>query len=283
MAQQRLLTGLTPTSPNVVENIANTVATTVVFAEDGTLDGIEFLTTNTISGTYGVAAWQTTADDSPAETGTGTLLDAEAVTPVGTNTMQSVFFDPPIPVTAGVKYRLGLRTSEARYAATGGYFNSAGLTSGDITAPQTGTDGYANGTYIESATAYPVKTFNGNLYHVGPIYTPAGEVPPEEHTSTGTGRATADARATVATVRVSVGSATAGAGATASASTRRTSTGTLAATASASASITPCHVSTGTARATATGGNYTAGGSPGPWLTSRRRQGRIVSRTQVAR
>lgn len=283
MAEQRLLTGITPGLPNIAEGSGVTVATTVVFGEDGTLDGVEFLTTNTISGTYGVAAWQATADDTPAESGTGTLIGSKAAAPSGANTMQSVYFDVPVNVVAGVKYRLGLRTSEGRYAATGGYFNSAGLTAGDITAPQTGTDGYANGTFIESIAAYPTKTFNGNLYLVGPIYTTSADVPPEEHTSAGTARATAAASGTVTTSRAVAGSAVAVATATGSATTRRTLAGTASALASARATITPRHVAAGAARATATGGTYTAGGSPGPWLTARTRQRRIVTRTQVAR
>ena len=54
-------------------------------------------------------------------------------------------------------------------------FNSAGLTSGDITAPQTGTSPTAvgqvdNGSFIESVATYPNKTFNGNFYFIGPVF-----------------------------------------------------------------------------------------------------------------
>lgn len=168
-----------PTSPNISEGVPVTVATTVVFAVNGTLDGIQVYGPSTISGVFSGAAWEVTADDSPAGSGTGTLIGTVAM-PTVVPGYQIFNFASPIPVTAGIAYRIGLRSSVGRYAADPGGFNAAGMVNGNISSPQTGTNvpsigTIANGTFIGSATAYPTNTFNGNKYYVGPVFTPTVE------------------------------------------------------------------------------------------------------------
>jgi hypothetical protein len=179
---QTLFVAETPTLPNINEGSPVTVSTTVVFAVDGTLDGFQIYAPATVSGTFSGAAWQITADDSPADTGTGTLIASVAMPSLTPSVWQQVMLAVPVAVTAGTPYRIGYRTSEGRYAATGGGFNSAGMTNGDISAPQTGTvlgiGTIANGTFIESVTLYPNKTFNGNKYFIGPVFTAGGATTP---------------------------------------------------------------------------------------------------------
>ena len=175
MAQQTLFTNEVPTLGNISEGQPVTVATTVTFAVDGTLDGIQVYMPATVSGTFSGAAWEITADDDP--TGAGTLLDTVAMPTPTPSAWQTFMFVTPIPVVAGKAYRIGKRTTEGRYVATGGGFNGAGMTNGDISAPQTGGTAAGltpiyNGTFIESVSAYPNKTFNGNKYFVGPVFSP---------------------------------------------------------------------------------------------------------------
>jgi hypothetical protein len=288
VASQTLFTNETPGILNAAEGVPVTVATTVTFAEDGTLDGIQIYGPSTISGTFSGAAWEVTADDSPADSGTGTLIGTVAM-PSPVPGFQEFLFSPsPFPVQAGKAYRIGLRTSEGRYAATSGGFSAAGMTTGDISAPQTGTTvpgvgTIANGTFGAGTSNYPASTFSGGKYFVGPVYTAASDIPPEEHTSTGTAAATLAASATIATRRATIGTAALESTARAAVATRRVSTGTGTLAAAAGASIVTRRPTTGTGSLVVTAGQYIAGGAPGPWLTSRRRQPRIVTSTQVAR
>jgi hypothetical protein len=307
VAQQTLFVAETPTLGNIAEGIPVTVATTVVFAEDGTLDGIQVYAPATVTGTFSGAVWEITADDSPATTGTGTLIATVAMPSLTASAWQIFLLASPVPVIAGVAYRIGFRTSEGRYVATGGGFNSGGMVNGDISSPQTETNVagiglIANGTFIESTSSYPNKTFNGNKYFVGPVFT-AASTGPEDHTSSGTARAIAVATAASLAARISSGSArsvalaaaldetaritdglaVASAAASAAVIARRVSTGSATAVAGATAAVVPRRTSSGTARAIATGSNYTASGAPGPRLVSRNDPTRIVTRTQVAR
>jgi hypothetical protein len=168
-----LWTSQTPALPDINEAQPVTVALTMTFAVAGTVSGIRFYGPATVGGgTYQGVLYQITAADGPSSpgTGAGTLLGSGtfgALTPGAWNTVAIT----PVAVTPGVAYRVGVRTSEGRYAATGGFFNASGLTNGNITAPQTGADPVGigqlfNGAFIESIASYPSKTFNGNAYFV---------------------------------------------------------------------------------------------------------------------
>jgi hypothetical protein len=292
VAQQVLFTSQTFNVPDAAEGGPVTVATTFVPAVDGTVDGAQFFGEASPTGTHAAVLYEITADDTGADgssgPGTGTELATVAIPSVNAAQWQTIAFDPVVSVTAGTAYRIGYRTSLGHYAAQGGGFNAAGIVNGDLSSPKTGDPVgdftvIKNGTFVPSITLYPNRTFNGNMYPIGPLFTAAADIPPEDHTSTGTARATADARSTVTTTRTSTGTAVAAADATATEATSRTSAGSALAVAAAAAATVPQRISTGAARAIAAGSNYTAGGAPGPWLVSRRRQSRIVARTQVAR
>lgn len=180
-----LFTSQTPALTNVSEAQNVTVSNTLVFAQAGTVTGGRFYAPSTVgAGTFALVFYRVDTDDSPADTGTGTLLASSsnfgAVTPSAWN---SISFTASASVVTGTAYRIGLRTSEGRYTATGALFSAAGITNGDITAPQTGTNpvgigNLANGAFIESISAYPNKTFNGNGYFVDVDFTPAGDATP---------------------------------------------------------------------------------------------------------
>jgi hypothetical protein len=212
-----LFSSQTPTLTNVSEAVPVTVATTVYFTVSGTVTGGRFYAPTTIgAGTYSMALWQVTADDSPAGTGTGTLLASSnnfgAVTPGAWN---SIAFTSSAPVTTGVAYRIGLRTSEGRYTATGAGFSTAGITNGNIVAPQTGTNPAAvgiglldNGSFGSGLVNYPASTFNGNQYFVDVEFADAGDITPPSVptglTATAIGVSTVDLSWNAATDNVGV-------------------------------------------------------------------------------
>lgn len=168
----------TPGLPDVSEAQPVTLGTTVVFAANGTVSGIQFMSPVTISGTFDGVLWQATADDSPANTGTGTQLATASFGTPASATLTTCTFSSPVSVTAGVTYVCGVRTSDGRYPATVGFFIGA-LIVGNITAVSdqgaTALGTMANGRFADgSITLYPASTFNSNGYFVGPIFDATG-------------------------------------------------------------------------------------------------------------
>lgn len=178
---ETLYTTQTPALTDVSEGQNTTVATTVVFAAAGNVKGGRFYAPATVSGTFAIALWQITADDNPADTGTGTLLASATAGTVTAGAWNTVTFSSPVAVDTSHAYRIGLRTSAGRYTATGNFFGSA-LTNGNITAPadqaSVAIGTVANGTFIDaSVTAYPIHTFNKNGYFVDPVFDVASAAP----------------------------------------------------------------------------------------------------------
>jgi len=171
-----LFTSQTPASGDVNESSPVTVATTVYFTVAGTVTGGRFYAPATVSGTFSLAFWQLTG------TTTGSLLatsaDYGSVTP---SVWNATSFTSSASVAANTPYVIGLRSSIGRYTATGNGLQSAGITNGNIVAPQTGTNplgGFTinNGTFASgSISAFPSSTFNGGLYFVDVDFTPAGD------------------------------------------------------------------------------------------------------------
>lgn len=164
----------TPAAPDVNESQNTTVATAFTLTEAGSCVGGEFYGPVTVSGTFAVELWQVTADDSPADTGTGTLLASATAGTVTASAWNTVMFSSPVALDTTHTYRLALATSAGRYAATGAFFASAPLINGNIVAPKdqgtTGIGTVANGTYLDaSITGYPLHTFNSTAYLVGPL------------------------------------------------------------------------------------------------------------------
>lgn len=180
-----LFTSQTPSLGNVSEAQTVTCGITFYVTSSGqSCKGGRFWVPSTVgAGTYDLVLYSVDTDDVPAASGTGTLLASVSLGSLGAfagGWSNNVDFASPVALTANTQaYRIGVRTSEGRYAATGAFFNSAALTNGVITAPQTGTNPVGignldNGSFIETITTYPNKTFNGNAYFVDPNIISAG-------------------------------------------------------------------------------------------------------------
>lgn len=149
-----------------------TTGTTVTFAVDGTVTGVRFYATATVSGAYTGGLWTVNSSDP----GGGTLLQQKTLgaAPTG-GAWNTITFDTPISVTAGQPYRAGLFSGAGRYVATSGFFSSA-LTNGDITAPAhsatIGSITIAQGVFrIDAAFDYPNATFGSACYFVDVEFT----------------------------------------------------------------------------------------------------------------
>lgn len=208
-------------------------------------------------------------------------------------------FELPVPVhiNAGQAVIPAIKTSD-RYRYTANMFQTVGLVNGHLSTPATGDDPIGNGRFATGADAYPSGTFGGHNYWIEIGIVPDGE----EHDTTGTAAAAVSASATAVKVGISAGTAAVAPAASSASGSSRTTSGTAALTALGSAVAAPVKVSSspaaatvtatgvtatvrvtaGTASVVATGSNYTAQGAPGPWLVSRNRDPRIVTRVQVA-
>lgn len=260
-------------------------------------------------GTWTLLLWRATAADDGFG-GAGAPLASKAfVGSPAANAWNKVVLDPPIDVKGGVnRYRHGVHNGQY-YWAQNGFFNGHDEVNGPISALRSGDTSSGLGTIYQGTFAagadtstYPQQTGTQANYGVDITFEPSGGEPPEEHTtagtasasatatsaavkrgiSAGTGTAAATATAAVASTRVTSGTAAAAATATATTAGVRTSAGTASAAATARATISKRATTAGTASATATGGTYSAQGAPGPWLTKRNRDPRIVTRVQVA-
>lgn len=300
-----LYTGVTPVV-NVNDGSPITLSTTFYVTEaDAVCVGGEVELPNPVNGTHSLVLWECTHEDADG-TPAGTELASVLLGDRSPGRNYGAFANAVALDTSKI-YRLGVRSSAGSYCAVNGYFNATEHVVGPITAPQdsyfrSGLGTFWNGAYGLDATSYPTQHFNSTTYLVGPAVRIVGAVPPEDHTTAGTasasatatsaavkrgvsaGTATAAATATaaVASTRVTSGTAAAAATATATTAGARTSAGTASAAATAHATVSKRAITAGTASATATGGTYSAQGAPGPWLTKRNRDPRIVTRVQVA-
>lgn len=156
-----LFTGQTPAITDASDGAPGiTTATTVRFAQSGTVTGIRFYATATVGGTYTAELYQVTAADVPTPAGTLLASKVAGATPAG-GTWNTILFDTPVSVTTATLYRAALHSGAGRYVATLSFFGSD-LVNGDITADANGDDPVGlgtlrNGTFAISATAgaYP--------------------------------------------------------------------------------------------------------------------------------
>lgn len=81
-----------------------------------------------------------------------------------------MLFNTPVDITANTKYLVAVWTSD-HYVSTGGTFASAGITNGDLTAPQD-VSGAHNGKLLSGvgSPAYPTGTFGSNCYFADVLY-----------------------------------------------------------------------------------------------------------------
>lgn len=173
-----LFTGQTPTGADNSDGAPGiTTATSIRFAQAGSVPAIRFYATSTVSGTYAVALWKV---DSSDPGGTGTLLASKTLSgpPIG-GSWNSITLDTPVSVLADNNlYRAAVFSGAGRYVSTSGFFSSGPLTNGDLTAPQHNSDPVGLGTMLQgsfainAALTYP-SSGNGTSYFVDVDFTPA--------------------------------------------------------------------------------------------------------------
>lgn len=140
-----------------------TVSTTV------SARGLAFFPATTLAGTYTLAFWQTTSDDDPGGTGTGTLLTS---TSIAAATLAAGWNYPALPYTfsAGLVYTAGYWTSAGRFPRTADGFNGAAQSGHGVTLLAAGTDpnppllgAMTNGVFADdpgaAGLAYPNTSF----------------------------------------------------------------------------------------------------------------------------
>ena len=173
-----LFTSQTPTIPNVSEGTPVTVGTTLTFSAVGLVSGARVFAPSTVgAGTYAAAFWQVTTDDNTGA-GAGTLLASATFGALTPGAWNNVTFSSPVAVDTAHAYVISLRTSEGRYAATGGFFSSA-LVNAPITGVQDGSafpaSGFVklfNGRFGSGLVNYPNNTFGSNGYFVDVLFDP---------------------------------------------------------------------------------------------------------------
>jgi hypothetical protein len=118
-----------------------------------------------------------------------------------------VAFSPPIPLSAGVDYRVVIWTPD-RYVSTSGYFNSD-KTSGDIYCPPV-----AGRYLVGPSLAWPDNNFGNANYWADFVFVPEGDDPAEGTVDTGLNLAVAatGARSSSGTAAVGLGLAVAAQG-----------------------------------------------------------------------
>lgn len=175
-----LWSGQTPALTNQSDGSPGiATCTTITISQARSCVGIQFRATDTKGGTYTAELWQVTSAD--ASSPAGTLLASKAVvaSAITAGAYNEITFDSPVSLSAGVLYRCALHNSDGRYVATNGFFTSSGLTNGDITAYQSGTDPnppllgvMRQGVFRIAASAgtYPTTPSGANAsYFVGPV------------------------------------------------------------------------------------------------------------------
>lgn len=177
---QSLFTVETPSGVNNSDGAPGIAfAVSFMVAVAGTITGVRFFSTTTVSGTYTAGVWQVTNDDNPGP-GAGTLLGSDVL--VGTpaaGAWVTIPLTTPVAVTPGTLYRAGVHSGAGRYVNSPAVFGSP-VVSGDLTAPANGSDpvllgslGQASFT-INAALAYPGTSGNGTNYFADVVFAPDG-------------------------------------------------------------------------------------------------------------
>ncbi len=186
MASPAAHTTQTPTSTDL--NNGSAITTGVRFTVSGTVAcaGIAFWVPATNTGTYTVGLYQTTADDVPADSGTGTLLASATVAAasVSAGGWAQALFAGPVILATGVVYTAARHATSGRYVASTGVFSGATITGGNVTLiadttnpspPGLGT--MLNGVFnVGVSLAYPASNFGQPDYFVDIVQSGGGVV-----------------------------------------------------------------------------------------------------------
>ncbi|GGN86372.1 hypothetical protein GCM10010112_67870 [Actinoplanes lobatus] len=230
-----------------------TFGTTVRATVDGYATGVRWYTTDTVSGTYIGALYQVDAADDPTPAGTE-LAQKTLAGPPSAGGWNSITFDSPVPITAGVLYRPATHSSAGRYVYSAGVHDSD-IVNGDLVADAAGDDPAGLGT-LRQATftigvglSYPATGAGSNGGYFVDLDFVAGDTPVE-----GSATLAATGGLTAAGDRTAVTTATLAATGTLTAAGERVqpATAVLAGTGGLTATATLTAVDTGLLAAVAT-------------------------------
>ena len=126
----------------------------------GYITGIRFYKSATNTGAHVGNLWSST----------GTRLGTVNFENESASGWQYQAFSSPVPINAGTTYIVSYFAPVGRYSANGGYFASAGVGSGPLTALANGVDG-GNGVYRYGSTSgFPNQTWNSTNYWVDVVF-----------------------------------------------------------------------------------------------------------------
>ena len=151
-------------------------------SRDGLVTGVRFFKGATNTGAHTGSLWSNA----------GVRLASVAFSGESASGWQSMSFASPVAVTAGTTYVVSYYAPVGRYAKNKGFFASAGVTSGPLTALRNGVDG-ANGVYRYGAGGgFPAATFASTNYWVDVVFADgSGGGTPDTTAPTVTGRSPA--------------------------------------------------------------------------------------------
>jgi hypothetical protein len=127
----------------------------------GSIVGIRFYKSSANTGTHVGNLW----------TRTGTRLATVTFTNETGSGWQYQAFSAPVAISANTTYVVSYHAPVGRYSADGGYFASAGVESGPLTALANGEDG-GNGVYRYGSSGFPNQTWNSTNYWVDVVFQP---------------------------------------------------------------------------------------------------------------
>ena len=168
---ESIFTSQTPTTTNASDGAPGlTLCTLFTPAVDGTVTGIRWFFPATLPASNPIGLlWSWTSDAS------GTELARKTFSSPVAGAWNTILFDTPVAVTAGQYYYASVWTPD-RYVASTTVFTSAGITNGNLIAPQSNNAiPRRNGRFAAGASpAYPTNSSNEPNYFADVLFEAAG-------------------------------------------------------------------------------------------------------------
>jgi hypothetical protein len=172
-----IFTSQTPSITDATDATAYTLGTSFYVTTGASCTGARWYFPATLpGGTVTAALW---TDEPGAE---GTLLASKAFSSPVAGEWNTVTWDTPVSLTANIEYIVGIHTPD-RYVATAGFFTSAGVTNGIITAIQDNTEVPSGGgnvrngrLAVNASPTFPNTNGSGACYFADVVIASAAEV-----------------------------------------------------------------------------------------------------------
>ena len=139
----------------------------------GQVTGVRFYKGSQNTGTHIGHLWSNT----------GTLLATVTFTGETASGWQQATFSTPVSISANTTYIVSYLAPVGRYSGDNGYFSSASVTNGPLTALRDGTDG-GNGVYRYGSSVFPNSTWKSSNYWVDVVFQPASSLSATETAKT---------------------------------------------------------------------------------------------------